>query len=77
MSTDYDAKRFGSFFLNDILNWIAENLAPDEVYKLDEIKSWADDDGVSPSDLFSDDALEEWALENRFAKEEEKNIVSE
>ena len=46
--TPYDEERFGSFFLTDILAWVAENMVIDEVFNEQEIDAWlADNAGES------------------------------
>jgi len=39
----YNEERFGKDFLTDIINWIAENLTPLDIWNDDEIKEWLSD----------------------------------
>ena len=44
MST-YDDKKFGGAFLDQIRDWIAENLKPEEVFSYAQLQEWAEANG--------------------------------
>ena len=37
--------RFGSSFLDQISEWIGDNLEPDEVFTIDQLRDWAKENG--------------------------------
>ena len=41
-----DAQKFGLWFLSDIVDWIDQNLDPEEVYSEDTLRNWALDNGM-------------------------------
>lgn len=57
----YDEQKFGKEFLGQVLDWVVENLKPDEVYKEDALKEFIKDN-YEAWELYDEDQLLE-ALE--------------
>lgn len=55
--------------LDKVSDWIAANIAPQEVYEDKDLIDWAKDQ--DPNYIFDEKYLEKWALDNGFVKEEE------
>lgn len=58
---------FGEYPLDSAIDWIKDNMEPDDVFEDDELIVWANN--KRPEVIFSNTTLEEWALENGFVKE--------
>jgi hypothetical protein len=69
-----EKEAFGRWFLDNIISWIKENLAPDQVWTEDEIATFVVNKPTlyfsvleyvsqteNPADVFSVDELQEWA----------------
>lgn len=50
MSTLEQDKRFGREFLDQIIDWIAANLEPDDVFSLETLLDWANYNGLVSED---------------------------
>lgn len=57
---------FGSKFLGDIADHIAENFSPDEVFQETDLKTWAQK--KEPDDIFTATELGNWAEANGYTK---------
>ena len=58
---------FGRELLPEILECIAYNLAPDEVFGADKLMDWAlNNEELAPGDIFSYGELEGWAISEGF-----------
>jgi hypothetical protein len=44
--TTQDEDRFGRGFLSDIVDWVRDNLDPDQVFTYAQLKSWAMENGL-------------------------------
>ena len=53
--------------LESVLDWIRNNLEPQEIFSKDILKEWADSE--SPGDIFSEWELEDWAIDHGFTRE--------
>lgn len=60
-------KKFGREFALEVIQWVAQNLMPSEVFDDKELKEWARDQ--LPEDIFDKKDLIEWAQNNGIAKE--------
>lgn len=58
-----DDRKFGEHFLCDIIEWIAENFEPTDVFKEDALKEWIQE-SWDPDDVFDWDVLKELVREN-------------
>ena len=59
----------GQDHLENAIEWISDNLDPEEVFDRKDLEAWALDyvrDTLSPEDIFDTETLEEWALEHGF-----------
>ena len=45
MSRKYDRNLFGRDNLDTILDWINDNMAPEDVYAEEKLTTWAEDNG--------------------------------
>jgi len=54
--------------LDKAIDWIKDNMNPDEVYTEDQLITHIKKK-CKPDEVFDDDDLAEWALENGFRKE--------
>ena len=43
-------ERFGHFFFDDIAEWMADNLEPEEVYTEEQLREWALENGYIESE---------------------------
>lgn len=57
---------FGSL-LDDAIGWIHSNMEIDEVFDVHQIHSFVQNT-AAPADIFDEDELDEWALENGYEK---------
>ncbi len=55
--------------LDTVIDWIKENLNPDDVFDADIIDSWCGENST-PDDVFSDGALGRWAENNGYVLED-------
>ena len=55
-------------FLDCVLDWIKENLDPDDVFDDDELIAWTRRN-TRPDDVFDSDTLGNWAEENGYEYE--------
>ena len=69
-TTDNEDKQFGNFFLGDIINYVADNFNPSEVFGDDELKEWIAD-SYEPDEVVNADRLKEWALNNGYVEEDD------
>lgn len=53
--------------LGEAINWIKENLDPDDVFEEDLLLKFAA--GYIPSDVFTEKDLQDWAENNGYTKE--------
>lgn len=72
MTTVSQDRAFGDRFFEDIVNWIANNLRPEDIFEEDALVKWArnylGDTDVTPDQVFSEYRLELWAKENGWVK---------
>ena len=45
LSTTADEKAFGAEFLDEIANWIANNFTPEDIFDVDDLADWAEENG--------------------------------
>ena len=64
MSTVSQDNRFGGEFLSQIVDWISENMEPDDVFSREKIISKTKELSPAPDDLFSDEELYNWASDH-------------
>jgi len=57
--------KFDFDLLNDILEWIKENMEPVEVFGKEELKTHINDN-FTPDEMFNDRELGEWAEDNSY-----------
>jgi hypothetical protein len=67
--TDMDKLRFSSQFLLDILDYVAAQFEPKDIYEFEDLKEWVQN--YPPEDVFDESDLDEWAKENGYVKENE------
>lgn len=65
--TTVTERNFGKAFLGDIVNWIAMDMEPDEVFRIEDLVCWIKEE-LEPEDVYSYDALADWAEANGFIK---------
>jgi len=65
----YEDKDFGANFLGDIIEWIGQNIEPDETYSENQLKAFLKDQ-YDPEDIFEWDELAVWAEQNGFVHSE-------
>ena len=70
MSTATQDQKFGSAFLEEILNWIAENLDPEEVFGVEPLREWTATN-LEPGEVYTLKTLSDWAESNGYVKGEE------
>lgn len=58
-----DDKEFGTYFLQDILEWVKERFSPEEIYEDDTLKDYVSGN-FDPEDVYDKDVLKEWAVES-------------
>jgi hypothetical protein len=58
--------RFGADFLEKICDWLNENLEPDKVFPIDNLKDWIKKN-YSPEDVFPAKELQAWAESQNIA----------
>lgn len=78
MPTKKDAQNFTEYVVGEALlegsilsrtiDWIGDNIKPDEVYQPDVLVTWIKDNR-QPEDVFDESDLEAWAIENGFVKQ--------
>lgn len=49
-TTDFEDKKFGNEFLGQILDYIAANFEPEDVFDEDVLAQWAKDNGYASVD---------------------------
>ena len=64
---DYAEREFGLSYYSQIVEYIARDLVPEQVFSFDDLKMWANDQGLE--DLFTQGELEAWAENNGFVLE--------
>jgi len=61
--------------LHRSIEWISDNLGPDDVFEADDLNDWARENkgklDAGPEDLFDDTDLEEWAAGNGYVKKDD------
>lgn len=57
----------GNGLLESAIDWIKDNIDPQEVFGEKELLSWASN--YSPEEVFSESTLETWAESNGYTKE--------
>jgi len=73
MTTGLQVDKFGRDFLDEIVDWIANNLEPAEVFSADSLRDWADShdfihaNDVEPANCKERD-LEAWARDEGYEK---------
>lgn len=67
-TSTYEDKEFGAHFLEDIIDYIAGNFEPDDVYTEDTLKGYVSEN-FDPDDVFSNEKLIMWAENNGFVEE--------
>ncbi len=55
-------------FFDCVIDWIKDNLEPDDVFDDDELIEWTRKN-ASPDDVFDSDTLGEWAEDNGYVLE--------
>lgn len=55
--------------LEGTIDWINDNMDPDQVYGKDELKEWIQIN-KNPEDIFEEDQLTDWAKRNGYILEE-------
>lgn len=70
MPTATQDKDFGSKFLDEIVDWIKDNLGPGDVFDDQNLRDYVAETAL-PGDVFPDTKLDEWAESNGYKKEEE------
>jgi len=48
--TAYEDKKFGAEFLDQIVEWISDNLEPEDVFSAEQLQEWARDNGYVAED---------------------------
>ena len=72
MLTNEDYRRFGNAFYDEIIDFIRDNVEPEDLYTTDQLCEWAKGDHATLEDMASLAELEKWALDNGFVKETEE-----
>jgi hypothetical protein len=54
-STTQEDAVFGAFFLDGILDFVAENFQPEDIFPIDVLEDWAEDAGYVVDDNERDD----------------------
>ena len=60
--------------LDDAIEWIKDELQPEEVFDASELADWAEDNLSAhrdPDDIFDDSVLGKWAEENGYVEKTE------
>ena len=75
MSTANQDSAFGGVFLESIIEWIAENVDPEDVFEDRQLRDWAENNNfVSAGDVdvhhCQEIDLETWAEDNGYVKED-------
>lgn len=65
---DFAQKVFNESLENSI-DWIQDNMQPNDVFEADELKTWVRENS-QPGDVFREDELTAWAEANGFVKPE-------
>ena len=65
----HDESKFGGWFLKDIVEWVASEFEPGDVYSEDVLKEYVREN-YEPEDVFKDSDLEYWAESNSYVLEE-------
>ena len=61
--------------IDDLIDWIRDNLEPEEVFSEAQLESWAETNGrisvdnMDPEDVFGAIDLQDWAERNGYIKE--------
>jgi hypothetical protein len=63
---DFQFEVLGTLSLSSVVDWIQNNLSPEDVFDEKDLKGWASN--LSPEDLCDEKDLEQWALDNDFIK---------
>ena len=58
-------KYFGQAFFDSVVEWIKDNLDPDEVFSQRHLTEWIKDN-LCPEEIFDDEVLAEWAIANGY-----------
>ena len=64
-----------SSLLGSAIDWISDNLNPDEVFDMGLLRSFVGNTN-KPDEVFTDEDLKAWALENGFTKQERVSYLS-
>jgi hypothetical protein len=70
VSTTTQDHTFGAAFLEEILNWIAENLDPEEVFGVEPLREWTATN-FEPGEVYTLKTLSDCAESNGYTKEQE------
>ena len=65
-----DKRAFGEDFLDDIVEWVAQNLTPDEIYTdayLTTLEKWANQWAIDNGYTSKSD-MDQWARDNGYTK---------
>ena len=65
--SDRDEKQFGLTYYGELIEYIANDLDPDQVFSSDVLIEWAHDQGIEK--IFDDKELENWAEDNGYVLE--------
>ena len=65
--SDADEREFGLNYYSELVEYIANDLSPDQVYTFEALKEWVD--GQDIDDLYHKKDLEYWAEHNGFVLE--------
>lgn len=61
-------------FLGSVLDWIRDNLSPDEVFEGVELRKFVGNVAM-PGEVFTEKELAQWAIDNGFTPPEKKEMV--
>lgn len=62
-----DKEAFGVSMLKEIVEWIGDNLLPDQVFSDGILRQWAcEESDLKPENIFSDQELATWAVNHGF-----------
>jgi hypothetical protein len=64
MISEQNKNKFGAAFLPDILEHIASNMDPDDVFEPETLKKWVRDT-FDPDEVFGARKVDDWVRDNR------------
>ena len=64
---NYTAQQLGSRLINDVIDFVRDEVDIDDVYEKDTIKEYAANQ-FEPEEVYGKELLREWALENGFVE---------